>query len=416
MDAPPSTNWAGNVVLDPERVVRPTSMDQLADAVTGSARVRVLGTGHSFSPVATTRGTLLLLDAMPGQIEIDPSALVARVPAWARWGEVAPAVHRHGFALASMGSLPHISVAGSAATGTHGSGSALGCLATSVRALELVGADGSSRRVAEGDPDFPGSVVALGALGVVTALDLALVPAFDVAQTVWDGLPLPVAVERFDEVMDSAYSVSLFTTWRTDVVEQVWVKRRTTDPEADLSWTGARPADGPRHPVPGADAAACTEQGGVPGAWFERLPHFRLEFTPSSGAELQTEYMVPRDRAADALEAVRSVAHVVAPVLQISEIRTVAADRLWLSPCEGRDTVCVHFTWIDDAVAVAPAVRAVEAALAPYAARPHWGKVFTTEPEVVRSLYPRLPEFEALRDRVDPERRFTNEFVDRYLR
>ncbi len=412
----PLRNWAGNVTFRPSAVARPRSTEELSDVVASSPRLRVLGTGHSFSPVADTDGTLVVLDAMPRTIDVDVDASTVRVAAGVRWGELAPVVHSHGFALANMGSLPHISVAGSVSTGTHGSGSSPGCLASSVTALELVRADGSHDRLRQGDPGFDGSVVALGALGVVTEAELRLVPAFDVEQTVWDDLPFAVATERFDDVMDIAYSVSLFTTWTSEVVEQVWVKRRTTDAQADLAWTGARRADRPRHPVPGADPAACTQQGGVPGPWFERLPHFRLEFTPSSGAELQTEYMLPRDRAAEAIEAVRGVAHVVAPVLQTSEIRTVAADGLWLSPCEGRATVCLHFTWVADAEAVAPAVRAVEDALAPYAARPHWGKVFTTDPDVVRSLYPRLPDVEALRDRLDPQRRFANAFVDRYLR
>lgn len=410
------SNWAGNVAFRPARTARPASVDELREVVTASGRVRVLGTGHSFSPVADTDGTLVLLDRMPREVSVDPTTSTVRVDASTRWGELAPAVHERGLALPNMGSLPHISVAGSASTGTHGSGSALGCLATAVRSLDLVTADGGLRTVRRGDADFAGSVVALGALGVVTSLELDLVPAYDVEQTVWDDLPLEVATSRFDEVMDSAYSVSLFTTWRRDVVEQVWVKRRTTDPAVDLGWTGARAADGARHPVPGAGAEACTEQGGAAGPWFERMPHFRLEFTPSSGEELQTEYMVPRSHAAQAIEEVRRLAHVVSPVLQISEIRTVAADGLWLSPCEGRDTVCLHFTWIDDAAAVAPAVRAVESALAAYDARPHWGKVFTTEPAVVRSLYPRLGDVELLRARLDPERRFGNAFVDTYLR
>ena len=409
-------NWAGNVAFEPDTVARPTTLEQLAETVAGADRVRVLGTGHSFSQLTVTEGTVLLLDALPAAIDVDAGQATVRVAAATRWGELAPAVHAQGFAVANMGSLPHISVAGSASTGTHGSGSALGCLASSVVALDLVTADGTMRSLRLGDGDFPGSVVALGALGVVTSLELRLVPAFDVEQTVWDVLPFSVAADRFDEVMGAAYSVSLFTTWRSDVVEQVWVKRRTTDPEVDLGWTGAVPADEPRHPVPGGDVAACTAQGGVAGPWFERMPHFRLEFTPSSGAELQTEYMLPREHAAAAMGAVRRITDVVSPVLQISEIRTVAADDLWLSPCQGRDTVCLHFTWIDDAAAVAPAVRAVEDVLAPYAARPHWGKVFTTEPAMVRSRYPRLAELEALRDRLDPDRCFANEFVDRDLR
>jgi xylitol oxidase len=233
---------------------------------------------------------------------------------------------------------------------------------------------------------------------------------------VWDDLPFGTAVEHFDDILGAAHSVSLFTTWSGDGFEQVWVKRRTDGDPVDLGWTGVRQADGQRHPVPGVAADACTEQGGVAGPWFERLPHFRLEFTPSAGAELQTEYMVPRSHAREALEAVRRIAHVVSPVLQISEIRTVAGDDLWLSPCQGRDTVCIHFTWIDDAEAVAPAVLEVERVLAPYDARPHWGKVFSTDPAVVRSLYPRLHDFEELRDRLDPRGVFANGFVDQYVR
>jgi xylitol oxidase len=408
-------NWAGNVTFAPAQVAHPTSLDELVDVVTSGRRVHVLGTGHSFSRVADTDGVLVLLDRMPRVVEIDTASSTVLVSAQTRWGELVPAVHGAGLALHNMGSLPHISVAGSASTGTHGSGSRLGCLATAVRALEIVRADGSTSTVHRGDRDFPGSVVALGGQGVVTSMTLDLVPGFDVEQTVWESLPFDIAAERFDDVMDSACSVSLFTTWRSDIVEQVWVKRRTDEPDADLAWTGATRAEGPRHPVPGGDPAACTTQGGVPGPWHERLPHFRLEFTPSSGDELQTEYMVPRSVAAHAIQALRSLREIVAPVLQISEIRTVAPDDLWLSPSQGRDTVCLHFTWVADAASVAPVVRTVEAALAPFSARPHWGKVFSTEPDVVRSLYPHWEEARALRDRLDPDGVFANPFTDTYL-
>jgi xylitol oxidase len=408
-------NWAGNVTFAPTGVARPTSVAALQEVVASSQRVRALGTAHSFSRVADTDGVLVRLDALPPVVEVDATRSTVTVSAGIRWGELAPVVHAHGLALHNMGSLPHISVAGSAATGTHGSGSGLGCLATAVRSLDLVTADGSLRTISRGADDFGGSVVALGSLGVVTALELDLEPAYDLEQTVWVDLPFAVAVERFDDVLGAAHSVSLFTTWTGRGFEQVWVKRRTDGDPVDLAWTGARAADRDLHPVPGVDPDACTTQGGIAGPWFERLPHFRLDFTPSSGEELQTEYMVPRSLAREALEAVGRVADVVAPVLQISEIRTVAADSLWLSPCEGRDTVCIHFTWVDDAEAVAPAVLAVERALAPYAARPHWGKVFSTDPAVVRSLYPRLPDFQDLRARLDPDGVFANAFVDRYL-
>ena len=408
-------NWAGNVTFGPTRLVRPGSLDELCEVVASAPRARALGTGHSFSRVADTDGVLVSLDAMPAAVDVDAAASTVTVSAGARWGDVAPVVHAEGLALHTMGSLPHISVAGSAATGTHGSGDLLGCLATAVRSLDLVTADGVVRTMGRSDADFGGSVVALGALGIVSALELDLVPAYDVEQTVWDDLSFAAAVAGFDDVMGAAYSVSLFTSWSGRGFEQVWVKRRVGDDPVDLAWTGARRADGPRHPVPGGSADACTPQGGVAGPWFARLPHFRLEFTPSSGEELQTEYMVPRVAAREALEAVHRIAHLVEPVLQISEIRTVAADDLWLSPFHGRDSVCVHFTWVDDASAVAPAVLAVEQALAPYDARPHWGKVFGTDPHVVRSLYPRLPDFADLRSRLDPNGVFANAFVDAYV-
>lgn len=412
---PAARNWAGNVAFAPAELVAPSGLGELRDVVARAPRVRALGTGHSFSRVADTDGVLVSTAALPVEIDVDTAAGTVRTTGWTRWGELAPEVHRHGFALHNMGSLPHISVAGSAATGTHGSGSALGCLATAVSGIELVTADGSIVELRRGDPDFDGAVVSLGSLGIVTAVDLDLVPAYEIEQTVWEGARWDAVLEGLDNLMASARSVSLFTGWTGDAVEQVWVKRDTSDPDVDLGWTGARRAQVPLHPVPGVDPAACTEQLGAPGAWFERVPHFRLDHTPSAGDELQTEYMVAREHGAEALAAVRRLADVVSPVLQVSEIRTVAGDDLWLSPCYGRDTVAIHFTWVSDAEAVAPAVLAVEEALAPFDARPHWGKVFSVPAEQVRALYPRADEFARLRDRLDPGRRFAGDFVDRYL-
>lgn len=410
----PQANWAGNVTYRPARWESPTSVAELQELVAASARVRALGTRHSFSTVADAPGVLVELGSLPRVLEVDGDAATVRVSAATRWGELAPALHEAGWAVHTMGSLPHISVAGSAATGTHGSGDRHGCLASAVTALEIVGPDGGLRRITAGDADFAGSVVAMGALGIVTAVTLAVQPSYDVEQTVLDDLPWEVALDGLDEVMGAASSVSLFTRWR-DGIEQVWVKRRTDEPAADLRWTGARPADGPRHPVPGADPAACTQQGGVPGPWFERVAHFRLDFTPSSGEELQSEYLVDRRHGADALRAVHEVRETVAPVLQIGEIRSVAADDLWLSMASGRDSLAIHFTWVADAVAVAPAIAAVERALAPFAPRPHWGKVFGIAPAAVAAAYPRVGDMVDLVRRTDPEGVFANDFVARHL-
>ena len=409
-------NWAGNVTFTPDHVTTPSSVDELVAVVAAARRVRALGTAHSFSRVADSDDVLVSVAGLPRVVEVDAASSTVRVSAGLRWGEIAPVLHAEGLAVHTLGSLPHISVAGSVSTGTHGSGDANGCLATAVVGLELVTADGSVRELGLGDPGFAGSVVALGSLGIVTHLTLACVPAYDVAQTVWEGLPLDVALDGFDAVMGSAQSVSLFTTWRGAGVEQVWVKQRVGDRDADLAWTGATRADGPRHPVPGADPVHCTQQGGVPGPWFERVPHFRLDFTPSSGEELQTEYLVPREHAARALRAVDGVRDLVSPVLQVSEVRTVAGDDLWLSPAYGRDSVAIHFTWVADTHRVLPVVSAVEEVLAPFDPRPHWGKVFTTKPSAVAAAYPRMGDVRRLLDEHDPGRRFTNDFVSTYVR
>ncbi|MYS41564.1 FAD-binding protein, partial [Streptomyces sp. SID5998] len=324
-----------------------------------------------------------------------------------RYAELARRVHAHGLALPNMASLPHISVAGSVATGTHGSGVANGPLASAVREVELVTADGTSATIARGDARFDGAVTSLGALGVVTALTLDLVPAFEVEQHLFTELPLEGL--DFEAVAGAAYSVSLFTDWRDPGFRQVWLKRRTDDPLPAFPW--AVPAKVALHPVPGMPAGNCTEQFGVPGPWHERLPHFRPEFTPSSGAELQSEYLLPRTHALAALHAVQEIRAAVAPVLQICEVRTVAADAQWLSPSHGRDTVALHFTWIEDTAAVLPAVRRVEAALEPFDPRPHWGKVFTTPAAALRGRYPRLADFRALARELDPAGKFANAFV-----
>ncbi|WP_413759448.1 FAD-binding protein [Streptomyces sp. MMBL 11-3] len=406
-------NWAGNVTYSVAELERPGSLGALRELVARSWRVRVLGSGHSFNLIADPGegGVLLSLTALPPSVEVDTAARTVRVAGGVRYAELARAVHERGFALPNMASLPHISVAGSVATGTHGSGNANGSLASPVREVELVLADGSALTVGRGDPRFDGAVTSLGALGVVTALTLDLEPAFEVAQHVFGRLPL--AGLDFEAVSASAYSVSMFTDWRQPGFVHTWVKRRT-----DAAWDGfpwAEPAAVAVHPVPGMPAVNCTQQFGVPGPWHERLPHFRPEFTPSSGSEIQSEYLLPRSHAADALAALDAVRDTIAPVLQICEVRTVAADRQWLSPAYGRDTVALHFTWVDDAQAVLPVVRRIEEALAPFGARPHWGKVFAVPAGALRSLYPRLGEFAVLAGELDPEGTFRNAFVGEVL-
>ncbi|GLW47726.1 putative xylitol oxidase [Streptomyces sp. NBRC 14336] len=407
------TNWAGNITYAAKELRRPHSLDALRALVAGSRRVRVLGSGHSFNAIAEpgAEGVLVSLAELPAPIDVDTAARTVRVGGGVRYAELARVVHGHGLALPNMASLPHISVAGSVATGTHGSGVANGPLAAPVREVELVTADGATVRIGREDARFGGAVTSLGALGVVTALTLDLEPAYEVEQYVFTGLPL----ERleFETVARAAYSVSLFTDWSEPGFGQVWLKRRTDQPLPDFPW--AAPATEKMHPVPGMPAVNCTEQFGVPGPWHERLPHFRAEFTPSSGEELQSEYLLPRPYAMDALRALDAIRTTVAPVLQTCEVRTVAADEQWLSPSYGRETVALHFTWIADTGAVLPVVRRVEEALEGLDARPHWGKVFTMLGEVLRSRYPRLADFRELARSLDPEGTFANVFVRDFL-
>jgi alditol oxidase len=418
--ARPPSNWAGNVTFTAQRFHRPASVGELQALVAGSERARALGTGHSFSPIADTPGDLVSVAGLPKTIEVDSGSSTVLVSAGMRYGELAVQLQDMGYALRNLASLPHIGIAGACATGTHGSGDGIGNLATAVCALEMVTAPGdvvAMSRDADGD-QFRGAVVGLGALGIVTRLTLDIVPAFDIQQYVYDDLPREQLDEHFTQIAASAYSVSLFTDWRGSQMRQVWLKRRADRDGSALAgprWMGARLADGPRHPVPGMSPDACTPQLGVPGPWHERLPHFRLDFTPSSGTELQSEYLMPRRHAIEALAAIDRIRDQVAPVLQISEIRTVASDELWLSPCYQRDSVAIHFTWIKDTRAVTPVLAAIEDALSPFDARPHWGKLFRASPQVVRARYERLPDFEQLLRRYDPAGKFRNDFIDWYF-
>ena len=418
----PGLSWSGTVDYGPGPLHAPTSVAALQQLVAGSTRLRALGTRHSFSEVAASDGPLVTLTAMPPEIEIDTAAATVRVGAGVRYGELAVSAHAAGLALANMGSLPHISVGGASATGTHGSGNRSRSLASSVREIELVTAGGDLLTLSrEADPDvFDGAVLSLGTLGIVTHLTLDLVPAVPMRQTVHLDFP----AERMDEgslaeMLGAGASVSLFHHWDGHI-DQTWVKQRLsedTDEDTALPehWLGGRRAPGPVHPLPGMPADFCTDQTGEPGPAHERLPHFRLEFTPSSGEEIQSEYFVPRERIGEALAAVMPLGERIRPLLHASEVRTVAADELWLSPAQHRDSACVHFTWKQRPAEVAALLPEIEERLAPFAPRPHWGKVFVLDPEVVRAQYPDLARFRALRDRLDPERVFRNEYVDRLL-
>ena len=405
-------NWAGNVTYSTSRVLRPRSVAEAQEFVADAETVRPLGTRHSFSLVADSAGVLVSTEHLNRVVEI--GAETVTVEAGIRYGDLSSTLASHDLALPNLASLPHISVGGAIATGTHGSGARNQSLAAGIAALELVRADGSIRPLGRGDDDFDGAVVGLGALGLVTRASLDVVPAFELRQYVFEELSWAAVEADLDAILAGAYSVSLFTMWSEPAVGQVWVK--TTDRlDPQSPYFGARPATQPRHPIAGAHWQNCTEQLGVPGSSGERLPHFRLGFTPSGGDELQSEYVVARGHGGDAVRELRRLAGAVSPLLLTSEIRAVAADTLWLSPFYEQDSIAFHFTWkplLDEVLRVLPQI---ESALEPFAPRPHWGKLFAASPQALEAVYPRLPDFRRLLQAHDSRGKFSNDFVARFV-
>jgi xylitol oxidase len=398
-------NWAGNLTYSTSRILRPQSVEEAQAAIAAVTRIRPLGTRHSFSRVADSNDALLSTEHIDRVVAFGERSVT--VEGGIRYGELGRALHAQGLALANFASLPHISVAGAVATATHGTGSRNSCLAAAVSEIDLVVGDGSLVQLRRGDDDFEGAVVALGALGLVARLTLDVLPAFDLRLYVFDDLPWTTAESSLHEILAGGYSVSLFTLWTDAGVDQVWL--RTADDLAAESYFGARPAGSPRHPIPGTDPVHCTEQLGVPGPSHERLAHFRFGFTPSAGDELQTEYIVPREHAVDALRALRGLGPQITPLLLTSEIRAIAADTLWLSPFYERDGVAFHFTWKPRSKDVLALLPTIESTLARFEPRPHWGKLFLASPA---ARYPRLQDFRALRERLDPSGKFRSEFLD----
>ena len=410
-------NWAGNYTYRAHELHRPTTLEELQEIVSTAPHVRVLGSRHSFNDIPDS-AELISFEALrsegslPEAVTVDRRAGTVSFGAGVKYGELVRSLGDEGLALHNLASLPHISVAGAISTATHGSGAHNGNLATVVAGLELVTSSGEVVSVSRGDPDFDGIVVGLGALGAITRVTLDVEPAFEVEQRVYERLGWEALGEHFDEIAGCAYSVSFFTHW-ADTVDQVWVKRRTDEPdtvEGDLF--GAVPATAPLHPTGVLDPTPCTPQLGEPGPWSDRLPHFRMGFTPSSGEEIQTEYVIPRDRAMEAFEIVRGLAGRFRPILEVSEIRTIAADRLWMSMMYDQECAAIHFTWKREPEAVERVVAELEEALAPLRPRPHWGKVFHADAAALAPRYPRHGDFVRLVERLDPRGAFRNRWLE----
>src|SRR5712692_11152420 len=413
-------NWAGNLEYSTENLYSATSVDQVRQFIKTLKKLKVLGTRHCFNKIADSANQFLSYKAADEVISLDPQAHTVTVAAGVTYGHLSPYLDSKGFALHNLASLPHISVAGSCSTATHGSGHKNGNLATAVSALEFVTAAGELVKLSrqQDGETFRGAVVGLGAIGVITKLTLDIQPTFMMRQYVYENLALNEVKEHFDAIESSAYSVSLFTDWQKQRMNEVWIKSRVEGGhsfDAGPTFFEAKLATRNLHPIAELSAENCTEQMGVPGPWFERLPHFRMGFTPSAGKELQSEYFEPRQHALEAILAVERLRDQSSPSLLISEIRAVAADNLWLSPCYKQPCVTIHFTWKPDWPAVSKLLPVIEKELAPFNARPHWGKLFNTSPAALKSIYEKLPDFIHLSAKYDPHGKFRNEFLNKNI-
>jgi alditol oxidase len=409
-------NWAGNLEYGTERLTVANSLEEAQAFVRKQQKFKVLGTRHCFNDIANSSDQFLSLKAMDKVVSLNPDARTVTIESGMTYGQLCPHLDEKGWALHNLASLPHISIAGACSTATHGSGEKNGNLSTAVSALEMIDASGNVvtlTRQKDGET-FRGAVVGLGALGVITKVTLDIQPRFMMQQYVYQNLPLSELKEHFDAIESSAYSVSLFTDWQSESLNEVWLKSRMEQGktwDAPQEFFGAKRATKNLHPIAELSAENCTEQMGVHGPWYERLPHFRMGFTPSAGKELQSEYFVPRAHAVEAILAVQRLHAQVSPHLLITEIRTIAADDLWMSPCYHQPSVTIHFTWKQDWPAVQKLLPVIERELAPFHPRPHWGKLFTMPSEQLRSSYEKLPEFVELSKKYDPQGKFQNEFL-----
>lgn len=412
-------NWAKNLEYGAARIHQPSNVDEIQEIVANASKVRALGSRHSFNNIADTPHDLVSLERLNRIVSIDREQLTVKLEAGVTYGQLARYLQEEGFAVHNLASLPHISVAGACATATHGSGDGNGNLATTVAGMEIVKADGSRgtlTRETIGDK-FDGAVVHLGALGIVTHLTLNIVPSFAVKQEVYEDLPMDELESKFERILGGAYSVSLFTNWEGSMINQVWMKDVVADKAGEPKdlVLGASKASTHRHPIREVSPENCTEQMGIAGAWHERLPHFKMDFTPSNGAELQSEFLVPRENALAAIQAIHELSPQIAPLLLVSEIRTIAPDTLWMSPCYRQACVGIHFTWKQDWQAVKALLPTIEATLIPFGARPHWGKLFTMSGTQVAAGFPKINDFRALVNEYDPEGKFRNEFLEQYV-
>ncbi|MFT2008854.1 FAD-binding protein [Pontibacter sp. 13R65] len=412
-------NWAENLTYSTNKVHYPTTVRQVQEVVKNCSKIKALGSRHSFNTIADSTESQVSLKHLNKVEVLNTLAHTVTIEGGLRYGELAPYLQENGYALHNLASLPHISVVGACVTATHGSGVNSSSLASAVSALEFVSAAGDIIYLSkEKDGEaFKGAVVNLGALGVVTKLTLDLQPSFNMKQVVYRNLPMQELKADFLAIMSSGYSVSLFTTWLNKNINQVWIKqvKEGSSSGAATDFYGAKPATENMHPLEELSAEHATEQMGVTGIWYERMPHFKMGFIPSAGKELQSEYFVPVEHAYEAMMAIEQLHEKVSPYLFVSEIRIIAADDLWISPFYQRASIAFHFTWKQEWEAVKRLLPLIEAALAPFNPLPHWGKLFSMAPAVLQSRLQKLDDFKQLVHQHDPHGKFRNSFLEEKL-
>ncbi|SFP99826.1 D-arabinono-1,4-lactone oxidase [Parafilimonas terrae] len=410
-------NWAGNITYNSNRLYNAASVNEVQDIIAKHANIKALGTRHCFNTIADSQHNFISLLQMNKVLHIDETSSTVTMQSGMKYGELAPLINSKGLALHNLASLPHTSVAGACITATHGSGVHNKNLSAAVTAFEFIDAEGRLHHLSKqkDGEKFNGLVVNLGAAGVITSITLQAEPTYNIKQFVFEHLSFNTMKENFKTIMGAGYSVSLFTDWTNDINE-VWIKQKANEQQAGMkAFFDAMPATGNLHPIASISAEHCTEQMGVAGAWHERLPHFRMGFTPSSGEELQSEYFVADEHAVDAIMAVQKLTDKISPYLLISEIRSIAADELWLSPCYKQNSTAIHFTWKQNWPAVQKLLPLIEETLAAYNAKPHWGKLFSMTGLQLQNRYEKINAFKSLLKEYDAKGKFRNDFLNRNI-
>lgn len=404
-------NWSENFTFEATGVERPKTIAQLQDVVAAAPRAKAVGTRHCFTRIADSPGGVLVdTSGLDVGVTVDHDTMTATVPAGWSYSKIVAELEAQGVALPNLASLPHVSIAGATATGTHGSGDTNQVMAACMSGIELVDGEGELRTIDSGHPDLKALSVGLGAFGIFTTLTVDVEPSYLVQgayfrETSWQNL-----LDNLDDVMASAYSVNLHAAYSDTNVRGIWSKYRLE---------GSEPLDLPDElfgmtRVEGQLTPGKNTIINEPGPWSERLAHFTPESAPSAeGDELQTEYFVDRKHGAAAINALRKMGADLDPHLHGTEIRTVASDDLWLSPCYRRETLSLGMTWRKHEPEVRALLPRMEEALAPFEARPHWAKLFAYDRSALLDQFEHLDATLTLAESYDPNGTFNNPYLER---